>query len=377
MQDTKYMMEALKLAQRGVGAVEPNPAVGCVIVKGGRIIGRGWHKKFGGHHAEINALADCKERGSSPRGASMYVNLEPCCHYGKTGPCTDAIITAGVAKVVIAMPDPSKRAKGIKQLRKAGIEVSSSVCSAEAKLLNASFIKFHRTGRCWTVLKWAQSIDGKMAWADKAGDRRWISNELSRKDVHKLRCRVGAILVGIGTVLADDPLLTARPGRAKQPTRIILDSQLRIPLNCKLLATIKEAPVLIVTARKAIKAKPKKEDKIIEKGAEVLVVPTAKGRLQLVAMLDELSNRGIAQLLVEGGPTVISSFLRQRLADEFIIYISPKILGRNADTKALPQMVELSQAVGLSCVEIKSFGDDVRIRGFSKRALKEVSIKEG
>jgi diaminohydroxyphosphoribosylaminopyrimidine deaminase/5-amino-6-(5-phosphoribosylamino)uracil reductase len=207
-QDDKYMQVALKLAQRGVGSVEPNPAVGCVIVKAGRVVGRGWHRKFGAAHAEINALEDCRRLGVSPRGATMYVTLEPCCHYAKTPPCTDAIIDASLTKVVVAAIDPSEHAngKGIEQLRSEGIEVRTGVCETQARLLNAPFIKFAATGRCWVILKWAQSIDGKMALADQNNGRRWISGEQSRKDVHKLRRRVQAILVGINTVLADNPL---------------------------------------------------------------------------------------------------------------------------------------------------------------------------
>ncbi len=182
-EDRKYMKAALRLAKRGIGSVEPNPAVGCVIVKANQIIGRGWHKKFGAPHAEINALQDCRSLGVNPRAATMYVTLEPCCHQGKTTACTDAIIAAKVAKVVIAMIDPSEHAngKGIRRLRKAGIEVQTGVCEAQARLLNAPFIKFTTTGKCWTILKWAQSIDGKMAWAESVTgaeqEPRWISGE--------------------------------------------------------------------------------------------------------------------------------------------------------------------------------------------------------
>ncbi|MFB0524826.1 MAG: bifunctional diaminohydroxyphosphoribosylaminopyrimidine deaminase/5-amino-6-(5-phosphoribosylamino)uracil reductase RibD, partial [Phycisphaerae bacterium] len=252
------MQIALRLAARGIGSVEPNPAVGAVIVKDSQIIGKGWHQKFGGPHAEINALQDCKKIDVSPQGATMYVTLEPCCHYAKTPPCTDAIIAAGLAKVVVATIDPSEHAngKGIQQLRNAGIEVQAGLCEAQARLLNAPFIKFAATGKCWVILKWAQTIDCKLAYADRTEQQRWISNEQSRKDAHKLRRRAGGILVGINTVIADDPLLTPRPGRGKQPTRIVLDSSLRIPLNCQLLATAKKAPVLILTSEKAVQSNP-------------------------------------------------------------------------------------------------------------------------
>jgi len=300
-EDRKYMKAALRLAKRGVGSVEPNPAVGCVIVKANQIIGRGWHKKFGAPHAEINALQDCRSLGVNPRAATMYVTLEPCCHQGKTTACTDAIIAAKVAKVVIAMIDPSEHAngKGVRRLRKAGIEVLTGVCEPQARLLNAPFIKFTTIGKCWTILKWAQSIDGKMAWADENNKRKWISGAKSRKDVHKLRRRVQAILVGIGTVLADDPLLTPRPSRGKKPTRIVLDSHLRIPLDCKLLTTAEETPVLIVAWQGAVQANPETAEKITQKGVELLAYPDTYGGSNLHFLLDELSRRGITQLLVE------------------------------------------------------------------------------
>lgn len=367
----QYMRMVLRLAARGIGRVEPNPAVGAVLVKNGRVIGRGWHKKFGGPHAEINALADCRKRGNDPAGATMYVTLEPCCHFGKTGPCTDAMIAAKIGKVVAATIDPSKHAngKGLKLLRKAGIEVAVGVCENEAKLLNAPFLKFAVTGRCWVVLKWAQSRDGKMGWAVK--NRRWISSLASRRDVHKIRRRVRAILVGIETVLADDPLLTVRPETGKQPLRIVLDTDLRIPLQCKLLKTVKKAPVLIVTGKDA---NPERKKKLTEAGAEVLSIPVKSGRSDLTYLLNQLGKRGIAQLLVEGGAKVITSFLRQRLADEVVIYISPKILGEKGTTQISRLMAKLAQRSNLYYREIKKFGGDTRITGLTRQAGKQLAI---
>ena len=376
--DDKYMQMALKLAQRGVGSVEPNPTVGCIIVKANQIIGRGWHRKFGAAHAEINALEDCKTLSISPRGATMYVTLEPCCHYAKTPPCTDAIIDAGLVKVVVATIDPSEHANGmgIEQLRSAGIEVQTGICETQARLLNAPFIKFAATGKCWVILKWAQSIDGKLAYSE-TNDERWISGEQSRKDVQKLRRRAGAILVGIGTVLADNPLLTARPSKGKKLTRIVLDSKLRIPLDCELLATAKKVPVLILANRQTVRTNSQLAEAISKKGAELLVFPDTQGQSNLHFLLDDLSRRGIAQLLVEGGPTVISSFLREGLADEICVYIAPKILGRQGAVDIAGPMRELTDAVGLHCVDIKNFDGDVRIRGLSKKTLDELSITEG
>ena len=376
-QDEKYMQMALNLARHGVESVEPNPAVGCIIVKGGQIIGKGWHKKFGGPHAEINALQDCKTLGVNPRGAAMYVTLEPCCHQGKTGPCTEAIIAAGLAKVFVATIDPSEHAngKGIEQLRSAGIQVETGLCETEAKLLNAPFIKFAATGNCWVILKWAQSIDGKLAWAQKSGEEKWISNELSRNDVQRLRRRAGAILVGINTVIADDPVLIPRPSKSKKAARIILDTYLRIPLECKLLATTKDSPVIIFTSKDSVQANPQIVQAITEKGAEVLAYPDMHGRSNIYFLLDELRKRGIAQLLVEGGPMVFGSFLKEQLADEVCVYIAPKILGNFGGADIAKPMAELTASFGLRYVEAKLFGDDVRLRGFSEKTLRELAIQ--
>jgi diaminohydroxyphosphoribosylaminopyrimidine deaminase/5-amino-6-(5-phosphoribosylamino)uracil reductase len=372
-EDEKYMQMALKLARRGIGSVEPNPPVGAVLVKAGQVIGKGWHRKFGGPHAEINALEDCNKLAAKPQAATMYVTLEPCCHQGKTAPCTDAIINAKLAKVVVATIDPSQHAngKGVEQLRSAGIEVQTGVCEAEARLLNAPFRKFAATGKCWVILKWAQSIDGKVAWADKTDGGRWLSGPQSRQDVHKLRQRSTAVLVGINTVLADDPLLTARPAKGKQPTRVVLDSHLRIPLDCKLMATVKDAPVLVVTSAEAASTDAQKHDQITGRGAEVLVCPET-GRSNLYYLLDELSNRDITQLLVEGGPTVIASFLKERLADQIIVYITPKVLGGSGSVGISPPMVELTDSFDLYHVDTKQFGEDIRLTGLSKRAIDDI-----
>jgi len=373
----RYMGMALKLARRGVGSVEPNPAVGAVIVKANQIVGRGWHKKFGGPHAEINALEDCKTLGVDPRGATMYVTLEPCSHQDKTGPCTEAIIAAGLTKVFVATIDPSEHANGagLEQLRKAGIQVQTGLCETEARLLNAPFIKFAATGRCWVILKWAQSIDGKLAVTEpRPSGSGWISSEQSRKDVHKLRRRAGAILVGINTVIADDPLLTARPSKGKKPTRIVLDSSLRIPLDCKLLATTKKAPVLIYTSENSVRTNPRIAAKITKKGAELLTYPDTHGRSNLHFLLDELSKRGIAQLLVEGGPTTLTSFLKENLADQIVVYIAPKILAAQGSVDITGPMAQLTQAIGLHYVDIEHFGDDVRLTGLTRKALSEISI---
>jgi diaminohydroxyphosphoribosylaminopyrimidine deaminase/5-amino-6-(5-phosphoribosylamino)uracil reductase len=377
-QDEKFMQAALRLARRGIGSVEPNPAVGAVIVKDDQVIGKGYHKRFGGPHAEINALDDCKHHGIEPRGATMYVTLEPCSHQGKTGPCTQALISAGLKKVVVAMIDPSAHAsgKGIEQLRRAGIEVQVGLCQTEARLLNAPFVKYAATGKCWVTLKWAQSIDGKLAWADTNQENRWISNALSRKDVHTLRRRAQAILVGINTILADDPLLTSRPSKGKKTTRIVLDNQLRIPPDCQLLQTAKKNPVTIVTRQRSVETHPRAAEQVRKMGSELLVCPDTPDCSNLIFLLDELSRRGIAHLLVEGGPRVLTSFIKENLADEIIVYIAPQILGTQGSAEITGPMAEMTQAVGLHNVDIKRFDDDVRLSGLTERALGEISVNK-
>jgi len=368
-EDKRYMQMALKLAARGFGAVEPNPMVGCVIVKSNQIIGKGFHKKFGGPHAEINAIEDCKTIGAKPADATMYVTLEPCCHHGKTPPCTEAIIQAAPAKVVVAAVDPSEHAggKSISQMRNAGIRVEVGLCEQEAKLLNAGFLKFAKTKRPWVILKWAQSIDGRLAWADDSitGDK-WISNELGRKDVHRLRRSVQGILVGINTIRADDPLLTPRPPKGKKPVRVVLDANLQIPLTSKLLRTTRSFPVIIVTDEASAQANITKVKRIEKKGAEIVYVPTVEGRCDLEAVVTELGARGIAQLLVEGGAGVITSFLQGGFADAVKVYIAPKILGRAGTVSIADSLTQLINPELLRHVTTDQFDGDVCITGLLK-----------
>lgn len=374
-QDEKYMQMALKLAERGISSVEPNPAVGAIITKANQIIGKGWHKKFGGPHAEINALEDCQSLGVKPRGATMYITLEPCSHQGKTGPCVEAIISAEVAKVIVAMSDPSEHAggKGIEQLRAAGMQVETGICENQARLLNAPFVKYATTGKCWVILKWAQTLDGKVAWTEPSEEQRWISNSRSRKDVHKLRRRAQAILVGVNTVIADNPLLTARPSKGRKATRIVMDDFLRTPLDCQLVKTATKSPVLVFTKQESARENPQTAEKLISKGVELLACPDTQGASNLHFLLDELSKRGISQLLVEGGPTVLTSFLKEDLADEIFVYVAPKILGGRGAADITGPTAALSQAVCLNNVEVTTFGEDVRFSGLTERAAREIS----
>lgn len=341
------MKSALELAKNGLGKVEPNPAVGCVIVKSNKIIGKGYHKKFGGPHAEIEALKNCK---TSPGGATMYVTLEPCCHFGKTPPCTDAIIKAGIKKVVAAVKDPTKKVsgQGFKILKKAGIEVESGICEKEAEKLNAPFFKFAKTQKPWVIIKWAQSRDGFLSRLD---NKRWISNSASRKDVQKLRKKVQGILVGINTILEDNPMLTVRPDTGRRPLRIVLDNDLRIPLNSKLIKTANNIPVCIFT---------KSKSKIKKQGIETINV----GKKNILnKVLTELCKKGIQQLLIEGGEKVISSFIRQNLADEIIVYTSNEKLGKKGKIAYSPVMKKIYNQLRKKYEDKKSFGTNIRLRG--------------
>jgi diaminohydroxyphosphoribosylaminopyrimidine deaminase/5-amino-6-(5-phosphoribosylamino)uracil reductase len=365
--DEKYMKLALDLAWKGIGKVWPNPMVGCVIVKNGKIIGRGWHKKFGGPHAEINALKSCK---ISPHGATMYVTLEPCCHFGKTPPCTGAIVKAGIKKVVAATKDPTKKVngKGFRILKNAGIKIKTNVCKEDAKIVNASlffagiknpWVKFTGDIYPWVIVKWAQSKDGFLARTDK---KRWITSAKSRKDVHKLRRRTQAILVGINTVLADDPLLTVRPNIERQPVRVVLDSRLRIALNCNLIKTAKKVPLLIYTTLK----NSKKIRLLKNKGAEIAAVSSAKSKCSLKNVLANLGERGIAMIIVEGGKEVITSFLKQKLADEIVVYTAKEAVAENGKVKASQIMKRICNRLKNNYSDKKLFGKDTRLRGFIK-----------
>ncbi|MHC4265495.1 MAG: bifunctional diaminohydroxyphosphoribosylaminopyrimidine deaminase/5-amino-6-(5-phosphoribosylamino)uracil reductase RibD [Planctomycetota bacterium] len=372
--DEKIMLKALKLAKKGIGSVEPNPAVGAFLVKGGKVIGKGYHKKFGLAHAEINAIEDCKKKGSDPSGSVLYVILEPCSHHGKTPPCTDTIIKAGISKVFIACIDPSEHAngRGVELLQNAGIEVHTGLCEEQAKLLNAPFIKFAKTKTPWVIVKWAQTIDGKLAYADQKSDR-WISNEASRKHAHHLRRRVQAVLVGINTVLVDDPLLTPRPAKGRKPARVVLDTYLRTPLNSQLIKTAKKFPLYLATTQNIIEQKADIASKLCKKGAQLLTIVSHADKLNLKSLLERLAELNISQLLVEGGPKAITSFLKADLADEIHIFIAPKILASSGSVNLTERLGLLKDSLDLQHVGIESLDGDIHLRAYSPKAIREIS----
>jgi diaminohydroxyphosphoribosylaminopyrimidine deaminase/5-amino-6-(5-phosphoribosylamino)uracil reductase len=317
--EQRWMARALELAERGRGAVEPNPLVGAVIVRDGLAVGEGWHERYGAAHAEVNALA---QAGDAARGATLYVTLEPCCHHGKTPPCTDAVIRAGVGRVVAAMPDPFPQVagQGFARLGAAGVGVDVGVSEAEARRLNAPYLKLLDTGMPYVHAKWAMTLDGKIA--TRTGHSKWVSSRASRELVHALRGRMDAVVVGIGTALADDPLLTARPAGPRTATRIVLDSRGRLPLTAQLVRTVGEGRVLVVTG-----GQNGHTEALRARGCEVLGLPGPGGRPEIPVLLRELGRRRMTNVLVEGGAAVLGSFLDARAVDEVHVFIAPRLAG--------------------------------------------------
>jgi diaminohydroxyphosphoribosylaminopyrimidine deaminase/5-amino-6-(5-phosphoribosylamino)uracil reductase len=352
------MRRALELAEQGRGRVSPNPLVGAVLVRDDRIVGEGFHAELGGPHAEVAAIADCRSRGGDPAGATLYVTLEPCAHHGRTPPCTDAILAAGIARVVIASEDPSEKASGRGPgiLRDEGVEVEFAEGgeAASARLLNQTFRKHARTGRPLVILKSAVTLDGRVATA--AGESKWISGDASRELAHRWRGEADAVCVGIGTALADDPLLTARGvDAARQPTRVVFDSSARLPLDSRLVGSVAEAPLYVVAKPTAPR---ERVEPLREAGVDVI---TADG---LAAALDELGRRGITSVLLEGGPTLAGSFADAGELDELRLFVAPLLLG-GADARPLlggegaPHIEGAQRALA---VDFARSGEDLLIR---------------
>jgi diaminohydroxyphosphoribosylaminopyrimidine deaminase/5-amino-6-(5-phosphoribosylamino)uracil reductase len=354
------MRRALALAEQGRGAVEPNPLVGAVVVHNGVCIGEGWHQRYGGPHAEVHALAAA---GEAARGATLYVTLEPCCHHGKTPPCTDAVMRAGIARVVAAMADPFPQVagKGAELLRQAGVVVEMGLCEAEARRLNAPYLKLLSRGRPYVHAKWAMTLDGKIA--TRTGDSKWISNEASRRRVHELRGRMDAIIAGIGTVLADDPLLTARPPGPRTPARIILDSRGRLPGGSQLARTARETPVVIVTEMDLPEGRA---TELRSLGCEVLSFPFPGTKPALPWVLDQLGRRRMTNVLVEGGSEVLGSFRDAGEIDEVHAFIAPKLAGGAAAVTAMAGLgcESIAQALPLREWRVEMIDGDMYVHGW-------------
>lgn len=356
--DIFYIKKALSLAKKGFGQTSPNPCVGAILVKNNKIIGQGYHKKAGKNHAEIAALKNCKK---NPKNATLYLNLEPCCHHGKTPPCTDEIIKAGIKKVIIAAidPNPLVNGKGIKQLEKAGIKVETGILQKEAKNLNQPYIKYIKTGLPFVTLKIATSLDGKIA--TKNGESKWITCLKSRKYVHKLRSQNDAILTGINTILSDNPHLGVRHVKGKDPIRIILDSKLRIPLNSKVL---RDKNVLLVTTNACNK---QKLQKLKAKNHKIKIF---NKKIDLKKLLKYLGKEKITSVLIESGSEITGSFIDNKLVDKVYFFIAPKIIGGNKAKTAIggQGISRIQNTVKVENWKVGTVGRDLLIIGLIKNS---------
>lgn len=371
--DHQHMAEAIRLAWRGLYTTHPNPRVGCVLVKEGQIVGRGWHQIAGEGHAEVNAL---RQAGPAAQGATAYVSLEPCSHHGKTPPCAGALIQAGVAKVISAMEDPNPRVsgRGHQLLESAGIQTACGLMQAQAEQINPGFNKRMRTGLPWVVVKSAMSVDGRTAMAN--GESQWITGPAARADVQRLRARVEAIITGVDTVIADDPSLTVRPdmwpqavagdepsaewswshGRQPiQPLRVIVDSTLRTPRDAKILQ--QAGKTLIAHTSDDIE----KVAVLAAAGAELTQLPAVNGKVDLNALLLELARREVNEVLVEAGAVLAGAFVQQQLVDQWVCYLAPKLMGSSARPVLDFDLRTMSQAQALHLTDLRQIGQDIRM----------------
>jgi diaminohydroxyphosphoribosylaminopyrimidine deaminase/5-amino-6-(5-phosphoribosylamino)uracil reductase len=354
-----WMKRALLLARKGKGRTSPNPLVGAVLVKRGKVMGEGYHAKAGKAHAEIVAI---ERAGKDARGSTLYVNLEPCTHYGKTPPCAPAVVQAGVRRVVVGMVDPNPlvKGKGISTLRKAGIDVQIGTLEKQCKTLNEAFCKYILVKEPFVILKAAATLDGKIA--TRNGESKWISNEASRRLVHGVRNEVDAVVVGVGTILKDDPLLTARIRGGRDPVRIILDSRLRIPEDARVIG-VSSSRTLIATTTLAPRDKIERLEKA---GAQVVLVESKNGKVDLRSFLSKLGELGMMSILVEGGSQVNGAFLDGGLIDKLLLFLSPRMMG---DPQALgifqgKGFEHLKEAASVEDIKIRRIGEDILVEGY-------------
>jgi diaminohydroxyphosphoribosylaminopyrimidine deaminase/5-amino-6-(5-phosphoribosylamino)uracil reductase len=357
--DRRHMQRALELAIQGQGYVEPNPMVGCVIAQGARIVGEGWHRRLGGPHAEVEAL---RIAGSQAAGATLVVTLEPCCHHGKTPPCTEAIVAAGIRRVVVAQQDPFAQVggRGLAALRAAAIELEVGVLEAEARRLAAPYRKLLATGRPWVIAKWAMSLDGRIA--TRTGSSRWVSNEASRQIVHGLRGRVDAIVVGRETARVDDPLLTARPPGPRVALRVVVDSRASLSSASQLVQTARQTPVLVAASPAA---SPADRQRLSDAGCEVLVCHGDSHAERLARLLEELGRRRLTNVLVEGGGQLLGGLLDGRQIDEVHVFVAPKLVGGELARSPIEGegFAAMSDAMALDSPEWRQLGGDLYFTG--------------
>lgn len=364
LNDEKWMRRAMELAQRGEGMVNPNPLVGAVIVLDGRVLAEGWHERWGGLHAERNALRNC---GGTAAGATMYVTLEPCCHYGKTPPCTDAIIAAGISRVVVGIMDPNPlvAGKGVRQLEKAGIEVECGLLEKELRRQNRVFLRYMTTGLPWVTLKTAMTLDGKIA--SKTGDSRWVTGEKSRRRVHEMRRSNMAVLTGVGTVRADNPLLNCRLDDCpRQPLRIVADSSASLSLDSRIVSTAREYRTVIAHTGRADR---QKVDRLHEAGVETWECAEENGHVSVGDLLRIAGKAGIDSILLESGGSLNGSFIDGGFVDEAAVFIAPKIIGGSESMTPVAGFGIgcMNDAAGLEDVVVERVGDDILINGIIKK----------
>ena len=359
MDDERWMKRVLRLAEKGRGRTSPNPMVGAILVKDGRAVGDGYHAKAGEPHAEIIAL---RKAGEEAKEATLYLNLEPCTHYGKTPPCAPVVIEAGVRRAVIGMEDPNPlvKGRGVEALKRAGLDVDVGILEKECRRLNEAFCKYILNKEPFLILKVAATLDGKIA--TRKGESHWISGEASRRFVHRLRDQVDGVIVGIGTVLKDDPMLTARVKGGKDSYRIILDSRLRIPENAKVIEIFPSRTIIATTEL----APGEKVERLEKKGVRVLILDSKKGRVDLKLCLLKLGEMGMISLLVEGGSQLNGSFLDEGLIDKIFLFLSPKLIG---DPQALGifgghGVISLKEATPLNELKVRRIGKDLLLEGY-------------
>ncbi len=369
--DARFMREALALARRGLGSTRPNPMVGAVIVRSGEIVGRGWHERSGGPHAEVNAIADAKNRGVTDfSDTTVYVTLEPCAHFGKTPPCADLVVATGIGRVVCGMVDPNPlvAGRGIDIIRRAGLTVSVGILEAECRKLNRGFVKRFASGLPYVTLKSAVSLDGKIATF--SGESKWITGEAARADAHLLRAECAAILTGIGTVLADDPLLTPRGFvlPAPPPTRVVADTRLRMPLTSRLVATANEAPVIVAVGAETLAAASReiseKKAALEATGVRVVPVPERAGRIDLKELALLLAKEGLDDVLIEAGGPLAWAALEAGIVDRVRYYVAPVILGGTGLSAAAGAGARtIADAPRISGMRTRMAGDDLVVEG--------------
>ncbi|ODS31636.1 MAG: riboflavin biosynthesis protein [Candidatus Scalindua rubra] len=356
--DNYFMRAAIHLARKGIGKTSPNPMVGAVIVANGEIIGQGYHQRYGDYHAEINAIKDAK---NNVKASTLYITLEPCCHYGKTPPCVETIIKKKIKRVVVGTldPNPKVNGKGIKTLRSNGIKVDVGILESKCRELNEYYFKFVKSGMPYVTIKYAQTLDGRIA--TKTGDSQWISSEASLRYVHYLRSINGCIMVGVGTVTTDDPKLTVRHVKGRNPLRIIVDSKLRIPIKSSVLKDNNLHRTIIATTSKAPSGKV---TAIKNLGAEILVMKKDRnGKVSLADLLKELGKREIMSVLVEGGTDIITSLLKANLVDKMIIPIAPRIIGKGLEAIGDLNINKINKAIKFSSFKTMRKGDDFIFEG--------------